>query len=187
MENNAQNESMTSQPSDSCFNDLISTNLKIIDQLTGVLHIFSPQQYIEASGVKISSIGAHTRHIIEFYQAFFSAVQNTQYQVLCYDNRQRNMLFETSKDAALQELFSIKKKLISLCVTDMDMQVSAVIVENKPLLTMGTTLNRELFYLLDHMIHHMALIKMLAEKQEVMLDEGFGLAQSTKVHESSKK
>ncbi len=181
----ALNKKITSQPSDNGCEVLITTNLNILNQLEIGLIPLTHAQYTDSVDQKTSSIGKHMRHIIEFYQALFSVLQNPHNTGLCYDERQRDMRLEVSKEAALEELNTIREFILTLPMDDINIQLSSIIDTDKPMFTMNTTFQRELFYLLDHTIHHMALIKMLAEKLGVTLNQGFGLAQSTKAHESS--
>src|SRR5689334_19667735 len=67
-----------------------------------------------------SSIGQHTRHIIEFFQTLFKAYDSG---FLNYDQRERNQLLEKSQQAALVELALI---------------VEALVKEDKEILLSGT-------------------------------------------------
>lgn len=164
---------------------LLTTSLNTLQQLYDGLTQLTPMQYTQSPEADASAIGRHVRHILEFYQALFVYMRNTSADSLCYDKRQRNLQLETSADAALQEIDQVRSQLGTAYVGDCDINLASIIVPGAPMVGIKTTLYRELFYLLDHTIHHMALIKMLAQKLGVNLDRSFGLAQSTKAHEIS--
>ena len=164
----------------------IDVTVCILGQLESGIGKLSAEQYATAKDSKTtknSSIGGHVRHVIEFYQALLQTLEQAETNSLSYDKRQRNLLFETSKEAALLEIETIRKKLGKLPARDSDLELSSIVAPEQPMFTMRTTLHRELVYLLDHMIHHMALIKILAKEHSVAFGENFGLAQSTKAHQ----
>ncbi len=163
---------------------LIETSVGIVDQLIVGLHILSDVQYQHIPNHTTSPIGGHVRHIIEFYQAFFKICTQGAQTVLCYDDRARDMRLETSKETALTALKDIKKSLSTVPDNQAHVLLSSIVNARQPMISIPTTYSRELFYLLDHTIHHMALIKMIASMQGLVFDQSFGLAQSTKAHEA---
>ena len=184
MQNQALKASVDFKPACAKTDMLKGTSLQILQQLETGLKTLSQQQYTHCLDENTSSIGGHARHIVEFYQALFKFLKGSTEDVLCYDKRQRNQLLETSKDAVLHEVRNLKVRLVECPDEPVDIHMASIINPNQPMITMRSTLQRELFYLLDHTIHHMALIKMLAERQAVAFERGFGLAQSTKDYES---
>lgn len=178
------NHKNTLQPDNTGCDLLTNTSLHIVNQLATAIGDMTQSQYVDSPEEGASSVGAHTRHVIEFYQALFNTLHADA--ELCYDKRQRNLLLETSKDAALREMSKIKGYLSDMPSHDSDIKLSSIVDPGMPMLSMRTTLQRELFYLLDHTVHHMAMIKMIAAKHGFMCGQDFGLAQSTKAHESAK-
>lgn len=159
----------------------------ILGQLETGIQTLSAEQYSTAKDSEKSQnspIGGHVRHVIEFYQALLTAIETPENRELSYDKRKRNLLFEKDQDAALSEIATIKTKIASLPEEDTELTLSSIVDPGQPMFAMRTTLYRELVYLLDHMIHHMALIKLLAKEHGVSLAENFGLAQSTKAHQT---
>ncbi len=179
-------EQNSSQSGQAGCEGLTANSLQILDQLCVAIAKLTQDQYAKSIKVEVSSIGGHVRHVIEFYQALFTALRSPVGGELCYDKRQRTLLLETSKDAALQELSTIQADILAMPNKDFDITMSSIVEPNAPMIKMRTTLQRELFYLLDHTVHHMALIKMLAEQYGVLVSKNFGLAQSTQAHENSK-
>ncbi len=127
------------------------------------------QPFHELSG---STIGQHTRHIIEMFQCL---IDNYNNGIVNYDLRQRNKKIETETTFAISSMEEI-------CLT--------MVMENKPLhliqningneLVMDTNYYRELLYNLEHCIHHQALIKVaLLSNDNIQLQQNFGVAPST--------
>ncbi|MDG4951170.1 DinB family protein [Weeksellaceae bacterium KMM 9724] len=100
-----------------------------------------------------STIGKHTRHIIEFYQLFLKAYDSLH---LCYDERSRNINVETSINDALFALDEIIQQLDSN-LEDKELQLKTCILGEKH--NLKTSVSRELLYLLEHTTHHLASIR----------------------------
>lgn len=122
-----------------------------------------------------SSIGKHTRHIIEFYQSLLTAYHGG---ILNYDQRQRNIQLETHKFAAIEEIKTILKDLEQID-ENKNLELQTKINEKEYIIP--TTVFRELFYLMEHTTHHLALMRMgmanLSEK--ISIPHDFGYAYST--------
>lgn len=163
---------------------LLTRNLETLDDLIGALHHIgnSPELYTSQKD-GVSSIGAHVRHIIEFYQAFIKATASKNSTDLCYDARERNTSYETSYKAAIFSIEKIQHSLKAFSHDGSQMITLQVIVDpDKPMRALQTSLSRELFHLLDHTVHHMALIKARARQEGFILDKNFGVANATKAH-----
>jgi len=104
-----------------------------------------------------SSIGAHIRHILEFYVCLLESSNNN---TLNYDNRKRDSTIEvfTKKcvliiDQILQGIIKYEQDFeITLCA---DYSTN----EAKDIVTVKTTFFRELLYNIEHLVHHLAIIK----------------------------
>src|SRR5688572_3768920 len=100
-----------------------------------------------------SSVGQHTRHIIEFFQTLLNSYETG---LVNYDKRQRNLLLETNLDVALQELSNLCDDLVA---DDKQMLLTGTYSNDDQAITVNTTYHRELVYNLEHTIHHVAMIK----------------------------
>jgi hypothetical protein len=144
-----------------------------LDELIELLNQLSKEEYsepcFELSG---SSIGEHTRHIVEMFQCLN---RNYDSGIVNYDKRDRNKLTETNTSFAVQMILDIKDSILK---------------ENKNLelhqnidgksVNIQSNYYRELLYNLEHCIHHQALIKVAILKCEsVAVDDNFGVARST--------
>lgn len=139
------------------------------------------QQSLPYPQKKVSSIGAHCRHIIEFYHSFLKgAVSGT----INYDERARDVKLETDRLLALQEFQNIEQQLTKLMssgllTTAFYLQTQ---VDTKSTITIETTLERELVFLQSHSVHHQAMIALLMHCFELPVPKEFGVATSTRTH-----
>lgn len=146
------------------------------DQLSNSLQCLSEDEYTCKSAVLFhATIGQHVRHIIEL---FLCLEHGYHCGVINYEKRKRDYTIESDKSVALQLLADIPLKFHR---------------ENKELLlessygehseewvTLPTNYFRELVYNLEHIVHHMALIRIgIQDVSCVVVPEGFGVASST--------
>lgn len=152
---------------------------KSIQQLTDALDQLTAEQYSAASAnLSGSSIGQHTRHIIELYQCLLNGYEQ---QYICYDDRKRDVRIETDLAFAKQSLLNIAT---SVEREDIQLQLAGVYDEEaQEQLQLSTNYYRELLYNYEHTIHHMALIRVgLKEAGATSIAENFGIASSTIRH-----
>ncbi len=152
---------------------------KSIQQLTAVLEKLTADQYSAASAnLSGSSIGQHTRHIIELYQCL---LQGYDQQSVCYDNRKRDVRLETDLSFAKQSLLHVASSIVK---DDIQLQLAGVYdAEAQEPLQLSTNYYRELLYNYEHTIHHLALIRVgLKEAGVTFIAEDFGIASSTIRH-----
>lgn len=166
---------------------LCDANVRALLHLQKTLQNMKDCTYTQSPCAGISPVGGHVRHIIEFYQEFFKAEKNGFETGLSYDKRARNLNLETSRQAAINQIENIMGQLTVLQPNDNPIALSMTIcAENAKLHRMITTPNRELFHLLDHATHHMALIKMTAAQVGEECDENLGIANATLAHKNTK-
>ena len=124
-----------------------------------------------------SSIGMHTRHILEFYQCLIEGSTN----LVNYDKRRRDIRIEEDSKFALK---TIKNVLETISTIDPNTKLTLEVSYD---LTPGnysrveTNFTRELVYNLEHTIHHLALIRigLMEVASGIILPEHFGVAPST--------
>ncbi len=165
--------------------ELVQANLRVLIQLQNALSALDEEQFTGQPSEEISSIGMHTRHIIEFYQEFFKALEGPADQELCYDRRQRNMVLEGSRDKAIAAVGTLEKMFKDTDFIDGTIPMLCIIDPHAPLCNLQSTVHRELYHVLDHCIHHMALIKMVGQQLNIEFDQDFGLANATKQHRNN--
>lgn len=148
-------------------------------QLTVVLEQLTPDQYKTPSeNLSGSSIGQHTRHIIELYQCLLNGYETG---IISYDDRKRDVLIETDQHFAKQLLSDISS---SIDKENVELQLTGAYKEySADKLHIATNYYRELLYNHEHTIHHMALIRVgLKELITEPVAEHFGIASSTIRH-----
>ena len=158
----------------------VKTAVKItLESLSRVIQQLSVHYYSQP--IKIlngSTIGEHTRHIIEFFQCIEKQVQTG---IINYDKRERDALIQQDPkqaEIAIEQIINFvintNEKLILTLEAGYDTSS-----DNTDL--MDTNIKREITYALEHAIHHMALIKIgiLHSGIPVSLESDFGVAVST--------
>lgn len=129
-----------------------------------------------------STLGEHTRHILEFYQCLFS--QHHQ-QNINYDCRERNRSIQEVPSTAIRVIHEIQCMLDN---TDLNKELQLIVsYDTQTDLTdkMPTNMKREITYCLEHAIHHMALIRVGVNIyfSHITLPADFGVAPSTIKHQ----
>lgn len=129
-------------------------SIQQLSELTQLLEIIDETEYTQTmEEVFYSTIGKHTRHIIEFYDAFYKGYKSG---FLCYDERKRKLKWENEKAEALRKIEKLQKKL-SHIPDEKNLILKLEIQGNS--YHMPTTVAREFLYLMEHTTHHLALIR----------------------------
>jgi hypothetical protein len=155
---------------------LQSTNLDILNQLKELLEAVSDKSYATPLALLHgSSVGQHVRHTLEFYQCLLHQSPSGQ---IDYDARLRNLQLETDPAVALLAVEVLTEKIL-LLNPDTVLQLHSTFQEHT--IKTKSTLARELIYLIEHTIHHFAIIKIALHEQypDVKLPANFGVAYST--------
>jgi hypothetical protein len=128
-----------------------------------------------------SSIGGHTRHVIELLQC---AIDGYSTGEVDYVNRKRNLALETDRifaQVVLQQLdgfIKVPDRQLSLVVEQIEDAIE--------LTNVTTTYYREVVYNTEHTIHHLALIKVaIIDMKLDILDNNFGMAYTTIKYQAS--
>jgi len=151
-------------------------NIETLQRLKGVLSTIDQRLYTHVNLKGRASVGQHVRHTLEFYQCLFQAKTDVN-----YDARNRDILLESSADHASLMINQIVSELETL-KADFPVQALAEMpYASSEMLSVSSSLSRELLYVLEHAIHHMALIRILIkdEAAEFELEDAFGVAYST--------
>ena len=146
----------------------ITNPIPLLEQLEQLIPQLQDSYALPIEAIGNSSIGDHIRHMIEFYQCLWQAVE--QKSLVDYETRQRNQELALIPEVALAELHRLK-------------EILSQEIEDIPLLVQGvqSSLGRELQYAFDHAVHHCALIKaglFVIQKKHLVADD-FGVSPST--------
>lgn len=125
-----------------------------------------------------SSIGNHTRHILEFFQCLILQCEEGKVN---YDLRRRNKRLESEPEYARITISRICEQLAGLKMGQSIMLETNYLTEGSEVVQAQSTIEREMIYNIEHAIHHMAMIKMGLKMYapEIELPAHFGIAPST--------
>lgn len=152
---------------------LIPSLHKTLNELASLLNQLSNDDFTTpCKGLSNSTIGEHTRHIIEMFQCL-----ENQYEsgIVNYDQRKRDYRIQSDTEFALQCIIEIKDQLAK---QEKELVLQQIVDGEE--LRIGSNYSRELLYNLEHCIHHQALIKVaVLQLEHLQIDEDFGVARST--------
>lgn len=157
-------------------NELLTPITSLLHQMEELLGKLSDEQYTDPLPVLSgATIGQHTRHILEFFIEL-----NVGYDtgLINYDNRKRDCAIEISRTTAMVQIAS----LLSQFEKDDKTLVLAADYGTSEACTIKVRTNylRELVYNMEHMVHHMALLRIgIQTYSGIELPENFGVASST--------
>ena len=154
-----------------------SALLATVQQINHVIGQLSADDYSFAlPEFEGNSLGQHFRHILEFFQCLEQGVESG---TIDYAARQRNPVYEQRPDisAAAFEAFSQALPRFDLALP---VQVRAEFGSDvRP--CYESTVGRELLFVYDHAIHHLAIIKigLVCRFPAVQADKNLGVSPST--------
>lgn len=158
--------------------EIIEASIFSLGQLKHFLQQLNQQEYTAPLPVfSGSTLGMHTRHIIEFYQCL---LQPHDANVVNYDLRKRDLQLEVDLEFCCSSIDSVLMHLKEINQNS-SLVLTSEIGYGHTLTKVDSGLDRELIYLLEHTIHHMAILKMgcVVSLPHIPFDEHFGLAYST--------
>lgn len=155
---------------------------RCIEQLLNVIDLLPDEIYVAEAAPQASSIGCHFRHIIEYMQMLGEQAHDG---CADYERRNRNKLLEQNCSAARLAVKENGRRLLEV-LGDLGADY-AVVQSQTPFdgagkIQLKTSLGRECMYVIDHAVHHLAIIRVLATRLGVELPRSFGLAVSTREH-----
>lgn len=156
---------------------LIQHSKKQLHQLQSILNQISEFDYLKTLEVlENSSIGKHVRHILEFYECLFNAIDTNSN--VCYDDRKRNLLLEENVRYASDYIIGLIDKLNQI---DVNKRLLLKAKYEHSDIIMETSLFRELTYTIEHTVHHLAIIRIgvNSELKYIRVSDNFGYAEST--------
>lgn len=158
-------------------------NQYLLVQIHDFLKTIKKEEYIrKIDWLMGASVGMHIRHILEFYACLLK--QEFQHSTVCYDERMRNPVLENDPTKAAEEAL----ELIGLLSTYRKKSIQLKTYSWGTETLIPTHFERELLYLSEHTVHHMASIRfaMNAMGGDFSFPENFGIAPSTiqNIHQS---
>jgi hypothetical protein len=149
---------------------------QLLRQLQEVLERLTDHQYtVPIDLLSGATIGQHVRHIVEFFQELDKGYDGG---TVNYDRRSRSHLLEISLSHAIRQL---SETALAVDRPDKDLALMAHLTSGdvQPVVIRSNYF-RELLYNIEHMVHHMALLRIgIAAVAEITLPAQFGVAAST--------
>lgn len=159
---------------------LIAQNKQRLQELVGLIEKINESDYLTSDNtLSGSTIGQHIRHIIEFYQCLAFERSNN---ALSYDNRKRDHRIETDKIFAQLKVTEVIEWLSAADLSEEIVFQANYTNDMSDPVSMKSSVGRELAYALDHMIHHLAILKISLLDRGYKLNENLGVAPSTVRH-----
>ena len=155
-------------------------SIQILNDLCNIINCLDIEQYtFQSYYLAGSSIGQHTRHVIEFYECLFEGIYTG---IINYENRKRAFSLETETEIALRRIRFIQE-LITSTSFDVIVKMEVNLSGNDHSATSITSNGwRELVFCTEHTIHHQALIKACLIElnlENLLAETSFGIAPST--------
>ena len=147
---------------------------QILTEQQDLLQKISPENYtLPITSLDGSTVGGHTRHIIEFLEVLLNSYFSDS---INYDERKRNLELEENPQKAVE---TISKILSGINLPNKNLILHQTIGNIS--LEITTNFYRELLYNIEHCIHHQALIKVAFNEMKMshLLNKNFGVAPST--------
>jgi uncharacterized damage-inducible protein DinB len=151
----------------------------LLSQLRDVVAELPAEIYVARPAPAVSgSVGEHIRHCLDHVSAFTSALAGDE---LSYDHRLRGTRVESDPTTALGEIDRLAKRLDHLPPRRLDRPVDlrSLVEATGPAHVLRSTLGRELAFVVQHTVHHCALVALLLAWQGHQVPHGFGVAPST--------
>jgi hypothetical protein len=153
--------------------------VSVLDEVKDVIEQIGDSDFVKpVEAFNGSSIGQHFRHTLEFLQCLMSGSTSG---VVSYDKRDHDVAIESDKILAL-EVLDRAKQFIAFCDIHEQIKLEVSYDPGSDIdVIIDSNLAREITYNIEHIIHHMALIKIGIRDicPYVELPEGFGIAVST--------
>jgi hypothetical protein len=124
------------------------------------------------------SVGAHVRHCLDHVRAVVDAAAGG---VLSYDCRERDTAIEHNRTLGMHALRQRGAQLKALAggPSDRPVRLQALVDAAGGTVEVSSSLGRELVFVLQHTIHHQAIIGLLLATRGIAIPPRFGYAPST--------
>jgi uncharacterized damage-inducible protein DinB len=162
---------------------IVEQNLHFLRQGLALLGSLGADLYAARDGGR-SPIGAHLRHCVDYYRCLLRGLDTGRVD---YDAREREAELESDVLAAGRALREIAERLSAIAPGDYarPLEVKVDTPAESPFAWNGSTVGRELRFLVSHTVHHYALIGMMLRERGVDPGDDFGVAPSTQEYRRS--
>jgi len=122
-------------------------------------------------------IGRHVRHVVDHLRQFERGLETG---VIDYNRRNRACALEFDPETGLKELERLMLRVQTVPVADESVTVISEVCSMRRVdVRLTSTIQRELLFLQQHSVHHLAYAALLARHHGVAHDVGIGIAPAT--------
>lgn len=159
--------------------ELLDDNVTVLAQGVDLLERLDDASFERSvPDLRLSGVGPHLRHILDFYGRFLEALESTGAARIDYDDRERDTRIETDSDHAARALRATITRLRALGVESASLdRPLAIRSDGSPWIPSSPV--RELHSLVSHTVHHYALIAVALRAAGHDPGPEFGVAPST--------
>lgn len=149
-------------------------------ELADVVRPLTVAEFTRRSLRSSGSLGAHVRHCLDHAWALERGIATGE---ICYDHRQRDTVVERDPQLACSRLRRAAMRLggISDALLERPLALTAQLHADGRCVRVPTTAGRELAFVINHTVHHAALVAVLLEHEHAEVPAGFGYAPTTPV------
>jgi hypothetical protein len=150
-----------------------------LDAFADVVERLGDLDYLARPSTGVSgSIGAHVRHCVDHVTAL---LDRSVADEMTYDDRQRDTALERNRPLAATTLRSLAVRVREMAPRTSDVPITlwTMLDRRGTRARIRTSLGRELVFVLQHTIHHEAVVAVLLAGRGRVLPGHFGLAPST--------
>lgn len=148
-----------------------------LNHLKQIVSTLDDSQFVKSlNTLSGSSLGQHVRHIVEFYQALCARKDNG---VVCYDDRKRDKLIETDRGHCLRVIESLMLDIQTIHPNEPVIVVANYDETAEVLVHHVSSGGREMGYVLEHSIHHQAMLKIGLSELGLRTGRNTGVAAAT--------
>ncbi|HYE63067.1 MAG TPA: hypothetical protein VD997_13810 [Phycisphaerales bacterium] len=166
---------------------LVSSAGGVLDQCEGLIRAMPEGVFgAESRAIRGGTFGKHLRHTLDHFHAALAVVgmigpDPDSEDVIDYDHRRRNTPIENDKHLALDAIDELRIRLAGAASEGLcrPVRVRVMIDGDGAEVELASTLGRELAFATHHAVHHMAMMKAIAQEFGVEADDAFGKAPST--------
>ncbi|WP_317931341.1 DinB family protein [Halioxenophilus sp. WMMB6] len=148
-----------------------------LQQLRALIVAVAADDYARPCAGASSGVGTHVRHILDHYRALRAGLASG---CVDYNCRSRGSVIEQEPAAALSQLTQLQAWLAEGVWQEEPLEIETEIsVAASVNLRLASSLSRELCYLINHTVHHLAYSRLVAAQLGYELDTRLGLAPAT--------
>jgi uncharacterized damage-inducible protein DinB len=159
---------------------LITSVIEVLNQGEVLLSELDDECYVRKLSTAFNaSVGGHYRHCLDHFRSLLDAAHEGN---LNYDHRERGTLVDTDRFAAINETRALREGFDQMPAAWLERELDVTCKTSYASTgsqTSGSTVGREIMYVVTHAVHHYALIGIMGGVMGLQMPAGFGVAPST--------